>query len=181
VSSSLVVDWFGDDFEQLHPLLQQLHRHGGRLSGQVMIDIPSGVAGLLGRRLASRLGMPTQSGVHDLEVSISHADGVLRWDRCFDSTMRVLSLFKPVGTRRSGYWVEDTGPLKMALTVDIEEGGWHWRCLSVSFMNVPLPPWLFPQSKAFKTIVGDRYRFHVGFAVPLLGTVLSYGGDLVRT
>jgi hypothetical protein len=52
-NSSLVADWFGDDFVQLHPLLQQLHRHGGRLSGQVMIDIPSDVAGLFGRRLAS--------------------------------------------------------------------------------------------------------------------------------
>jgi Domain of unknown function (DUF4166) len=176
-----VADWFGDDFAQLHPLLQQLHRHGGRLSGQVMIDIPAGLAGLFGRRLASRLGMPMHSGEHELDVSISHGDGVLRWDRCFDSTLRVLSLFKPVGTRRSGYWVEETGPLKMALTVDIEDGGWRWRCLSVRFLNMPLPMGLFPQSKAFKTIVGDRYRFQVGFAVPLLGTVLSYGGDLALT
>lgn len=181
MSSSLVADWFGDDFTQLHPLLQRLHRHGGRLSGQVTIDIPSGVAGLIGRRLALRLGIPAQPGAHDLEVLISHADGALRWERCFDSTMRVLSLFKPVGTRRNGHWAEETGPLKMSLTVDIaEDGGWHWRCLSVRFSSVPLPMWLFPQSKAHKAIVGDKYRFHVGFAMPSLGTVLSYGGDLVQ-
>jgi hypothetical protein len=180
MASSLVADWFGEDFSQLHPLLQQLHRYGGRLSGPVNIEMPPGLPGLFGKRLASRLGMPTQSGMHDLDVSISHADGVLRWERCFDSTLRVLSSFKPVGTRRSGYWVEETGPLKMSLTVDIADGGWYWRCLSVRWFNVPLPVWLFPRSTAFKTIVGDKYRFHVGFAVPLLGTVLSYGGDLVR-
>jgi hypothetical protein len=94
--------------------------------------------------------------------------------------MRVVSL----QTRRheaKRLLIEETGSLKMTFTVDIAEGGWHWRCLSVSFMSVPLPTWLFPRSKAYKTIVGDKYRFHVGFAVPLLGTVLSYGGDLART
>ena len=178
MSSSLVADWFGDDFAQLHPLLQQLHRHGGRLTGPVRIDIPSGVAGLMGRRLAARLGMPVQAGVHDLDVLIGHTHDTLRWERRFDCEARVLSLFKPVGTRSGGHWLEETGPLKMALTVDIEDGGWHWRCLSVRFMNLPLPARLFPRSKAFKTIVGDKYRFHVGFAVPFLGTVLSYRGDL---
>jgi Domain of unknown function (DUF4166) len=178
VSSDLVADWFGRDFAQLHPLLQQLHREGGRLSGQVMVDVPSGVRGLVGRRLASRLGIPAQRGWHSLEVTISHRDGVLHWDRCFDGRVRVASQFAPVGNRGNGCWVEATGPLRIALTVDVVDGGWYWRALSVRFMNVPVPIGLFPKSQAYKTIVGDRYRFFVGFAVPMLGTVLSYGGDL---
>jgi hypothetical protein len=179
VSSDIVADWFGRDFALLHPLLQQLHREGGRLSGRVMVDVPSGGRGFVGRRLAARLGVPMQRGWHALEVTISHRDGVLHWDRCFDATSRVVSRFTPVGNRDSnGCWIEETGPLRLALTVDIVDGGWSWRALSVSFMRVPLPLSLFPRAQAHKTIVGDRYRFFVGFAVPMLGTVLSYGGDL---
>ena len=35
-----------------------------------------------------------------------------------------------------------------------------------------------PRARVYKAIVGDRYRFFVGLAVPMLGTVLSYGRDL---
>jgi Domain of unknown function (DUF4166) len=179
VSSDLVAEWFGRDFALLHPLLQKLHREGGRLSGQVMVDVPGGVRGFVGRRLAARLGVPARRGGHALEVTISHRDGVLHWDRCFDAKSRVVSRFIPVGTRGgNGCWIEETDPLRLALTVDIVDGGWHWRALSARFMHVPMPLALFPRAQAYKTIVDGRYRFFVGFAVPLLGTVLSYGGDL---
>jgi hypothetical protein len=45
-------------------------------------------------------------------------------------------------------------------------------------LGLRLPLWLFPNSIAFKTVEAGRYRFYVGFSLPLLGTVLSYGGLL---
>lgn len=88
------------------------------------------------------------------------------------------SIFTPVGTIEDGYWAEQTGVLKLHLTVDIKNGGWHWRCLSIRFLGLPLPVWLFPKSKAYKTIEDELYRFYVGFSLPVLGELLSYSGQL---
>lgn len=176
--SNSVVNWFGDEFTKLHPVLQELHRSGGRLHGRVRIEIPQGVAGVLGRRLAKKLGVPSTNATPTLDVSISHVAGCLHWHRCFDGNTQMQSVFKPVGTIGAGFWLETTGPLALKLTVDILEGGWHWRCLSMRLWKIPLPLWLFPHSKAFKKIEGDKYRFYVGFSLPIFGTILSYNGLL---
>jgi hypothetical protein len=173
-----VRDWFGAAFLELHPLLQQLHRHGGILSGAIDVEIPGGLAGFAGRALAKRLGVPTDGARHELSVTISHEADGLHWDRCFDGRTIMRSLFVPVGQRPTGYWVESTGPLKMDLTVDIVDGGWYWRCLRLTVKGLRLPVWLFPKSRAYKRIEDGNYRFYVGFSVPLLGTVLSYSGLL---
>jgi hypothetical protein len=173
-----VTRWFGSQFHQLHPLLQTLHRDGGRLRGRVAIHTGRGVAGWIGRRLARRLDIPCRVAESEFEVRISHRDDGLHWDRRFGCDHDMKSTFRPVGHWPDGYWIEDTGPVSLQLTVDIIDGGWYWRCLRVQFGGVRLPLWLFPQSTAYKTIDGDRYRFHVAFALPLLGTVLRYEGAL---
>jgi len=87
-------------------------------------------------------------------------------------------LFQPVGDRTNGYWLEQTGPITLLLTVDIIDGGWHWRCLAARWGRLPIPLWLLPKSHAFKRIEGGQYLFSVSFALPLLGTFLSYAGRL---
>jgi hypothetical protein len=181
MTTTLVSNWFGEAFKNLHPMLQALHTHGGKLNGTVHIEIPSGVGGMIGKRLAKKLGVPTEGATHNLEVTISHENGSLQWNRCFDNATYMRSTFKPVATIANGYWLENTGPLAMLLTVDTRDGGWHWRCLSMRFLRVPLPLWLFPNSKAYKIIEGDKYRFYVGFSLPVLGNVLSYSGLLMST
>lgn len=41
-----------------------------------------------------------------------------------------------------------------------------------------IPLWLLPRTTAYKRIENDRYHFYVGFSLPLLGTLLSYSGNL---
>jgi len=176
--SNLVSHWFGPSFKQLHPLLQQLHTHGGTLAGTVEIKIPSGFSGFIGRALAKKLSVPSNGINHDLVVSISHHPDGLHWDRCFDNGIRMNSVFRPVGQWPQGHWVESTGPIKLFLTVDTKDGGWHWRSLKMKVRGMRLPMWLFPKSKAFKTIEDGKYRFYVGFSLPIVGTVLSYSGLL---
>lgn len=174
-----VVDWLGPQFARLHPLLQTLHREGGVLSGPVVIAFGTGLAGVIGRRLARRLGIPDRAGAHTLRVDISHDPGNLYWDRCFDAGTRMASVFVPFGTWPDGGWRERTGPVELWLGVDIDDGGWTWRLRGARAFGLPLPRWLLPRSQAGKRIVDGRYRFFVSFALPGLGTVLSYGGDLL--
>ena len=178
MTGSRVQEWFGPQFGELHPLLQHLHLQGGQLAGVVEIYIPPGVAGCFGRHLARKLGVPVDGGQHQLQVNISHQVDGMHWDRCFDNTSFMRSLFYPVGALPDGYWIEDTGPLQMRLSVDVKDGGWHWRCLEMRLFGWRLPLWLFPNSSAFKTIKQGQYKFHVGFSLPYFGTVLSYSGAL---
>jgi len=177
MQNNLVKNWFGDKFNELHPLLQKLHTNGGKLTGKVNIQYGNGIAGIIGKRLAKKMNLP-EEGAHQLQVDINHSDDGLHWGRCFNSQASVVSLFKPVGDITNGHWIETTGPLTMHLTVDVFEGGWYWKCLSLSFKRLPLPLWLIPKSKAYKTIEDGQYRFHVQFSLPVLGTLVAYHGLL---
>jgi hypothetical protein len=178
MTETAVTRWFGPHFAELHPLLQALHRQGGRLSGRIEIGFGPGLAGWAGRRLARRLGLPADRAESGFTVEIRHEDGVLHWDRRFENGNCMVSRFRPVGTWPDGYWLEETGQLRLRLTVDIVEGGWHWRPLGLRWGWVPLPLGLVPRSLAYKRIEGGRYRFEVAFTLPVFGRLLRYGGLL---
>lgn len=177
MSSSLVSDWFGENFFELHPLLQQLHETGGVLSGNVHVKVASGIAGYLGRRIANKLCIPIDQCEQSFSVSITHHPDGLHWDRCFN-TSKISSVFLPKGSIKNGYWLETTGVFKLHLTVDINDGSWYWRCVSIKFKNITMPLCLLPRVNAYKKIDGEKYRFYVGFNLPIFGEVLSYSGLL---
>ena len=175
--------WFGDAFQDLHPLLQQLHIQGGTLEGEIDVTLGKGLAGFLGRRLAKKLGVPTRHARTGYKVSISHHAGKLIWARQFigpdGASQDLVSEFVPYGHYPHGYWQESTGLMHFRLTVDIlKGGGWNWRILGASLHGVPIPVRLFPQSKAYKCIEDGRYAFYVGFVMPGLGELFSYSGLL---
>lgn len=174
------VVWFGDAFGQLHPMIQKLHVDGGTLAGDVNISYGSGVAGAIGRRLAKKMNIPA-AGSHHLSVEISHNDEGLHWNRCFNHRDTVYSVFRPVGVIGSGYWIENTGLLTMKLTVELRDGGWHWRCLSVSLAGIPIPRWLLPETIAYKRVEQGQYHFHVEFRLPIAGQLICYTGLLSAT
>jgi len=151
---------------------------GGQLTGRVSIKIPVGIAGLIGQRVAKKLGIPVNRGDHLLNVEITPCEDGLHWDRCFDGNSKVKSVFKPVGTKSDGYWVESTGAIQLYLTVDIKEGGWYWRCLQARINSIKVPLWLLPRTTAYKVIENESYRFYVGFSLPLFGHIFSYSGLL---
>ncbi len=178
MTSHLVSDWFAEGFSLLHPQLQQLHQHGGRLTGEIELLFGKGLAGVIGRRLARKLGIPTTLPPHQLSVEISHSANALAWHRCFNQQTIMQSYFYPHGQWPTGFWTENTRFLHLDLAVDIIDGGWFWRCVSVRLGYLTLPWWLTPKMTAYKTIEQGKYRFYVGFSLPILGLLLSYSGLL---
>lgn len=179
VNECIVSRWFGEQFRDLHPGLQTLHRGGGRLSGTVEIRIGTGIGGWIGKRLAKSLGVPVDLPSRGFRVDISHTEDALVWLRRFDNGAVLKSSFLPVGAWPKGYWIEETGALRLELAVDIVDQGWQWRPLRASFKGFPLPLWLLPQSKAGKRILGNgNYLFAVEFSLPVVGLLLGYGGEL---
>ena len=175
-----VVNWFGDSFSKLDPLLQDLHRDGGKLSGVVEIAFGRGISGFFGRHLAATLGLPHSDGAHQFQVTISHQNGALHWARRFNGQTNMVSIFVPHGAYPEGYWSETTGALALDLGVRIEDGGWFWVQRKVRFLGLPLPIWLFPASQAYKRVKNGGYEFSVTFTLPGLGKLLSYSGLLSR-
>jgi hypothetical protein len=174
-----VVDWFGAGFGELHSLLQALHAQDSKLSGTVDLHFGEGVAArAFGRHMARKLGMPDTAGQHRLTVTIRHDAKTLSWNRCFDDTHELRSTFLPVGHWPEGHWVEKTGALELALAVDAIDGGWYWRVMRASLRGMRIPLWMIPRSTAYKRIEDGKYRFHVAFAVPVLGEVIRYSGVL---
>lgn len=172
-----VRQWFGPQFALLHPTLQALHLDGGSLRGEVDLTTGSGLAGIVGRRLAHRMGLPA-AGRHAFAVDIHHDGHGLNWQRRIGTSSTMNSCFVPHGVQPQGYWTEDTGPVQLRLTVDIVDGGWYWRCVGVSVWRLRLPLWLFPRTVGHKRFEQGKYIFRVAIALPLLGEVLSYGGAL---
>jgi hypothetical protein len=176
--TAAVETWFGDAFTQLHPLLQVLHRSGGTLTGTVDVRLGKGVAGWMGQWLARKLGIPISHEPVALEVAIYSNATELHWDRTFNKTSAFLSTFTPVGRYPSGHWVESSGPLRLYLGVCIVDGGWQWQPKGASLWFLPVPAWALPRTSASKRIESGLYQFNVQIALPLLGTVLAYGGKL---
>ena len=140
-----VEQWFGAKFAELHPLLQKLHVHGGQLSGVVDIHMGNGWAGIIGKALARTFSIPVEAGSHGFTVDIFHATDGLHWHRRFDGETLMQSLFFPVGQWPDGYWIENNGPVRMALTVDVVDGGWYWRPQKLWLHGVRMPMWLLPK------------------------------------
>jgi hypothetical protein len=174
----IVERWFGTGFAELHPQLQQLHRQGGTLHGQVNLQLGNGLAGILGARLAARLGIPMEQPRVAFRVDIHSEGDTLHWNRAFADAALVCSSFQPKGSWPNGHWIESTGALKLSLAVDIQEGGWYWRPLKAWLYGVRIPLWLLPRTRAYKRIEDGLYHFYVGFSLPLLGNLLSYSGAL---
>ena len=175
--------WFGDAFDCLHPTLQQLHSGGGILEGVISIETGRGVAGMVVRRIAARLGVPVAHEQCRFEVHISHDPHRMVWARRFllpdGSARQLTSIFTPHGSYLDGYRSETTGAMTLELGVKITgAGGWQWRPRRASLMGIPVPLRLFPASHASKQIENGQYRFQVAFSMPVLGRLLEYGGLL---
>ena len=120
MASELVKKWFGNRYEELHPLLQQLHCEGGQLSGDIDVCYGQGLAGWIGKRLAKKMGI-ADAGLHQLKVIISHDDHCLYWQRCFGDGSLFTSCFRPLGTFNDGYWMESSGSMSLFLAVEVKQ------------------------------------------------------------
>ena len=175
--TNLVENWFGEEFSNLHPLIQRLHINGGTLSGDIQLTYGTGLAGLVGKRLGVKLGLPETNGEHNLTVDISHNNGQLVWSRDF-SGQQIISTFTPSGRHPDGYWIEKTGSIELHLGVDVKEGGWFWVQRKMLWMGIQIPRLLYPKTTAYKKVVNGKYEFGVELSYRFFGTFVSYNGLL---
>jgi len=175
--SNIVRNWFGEEFNQLHPKIQLLHTNGGELVGNIRLQYGAGIAGIVGKRLGKKLGLPSEAGEHNLRVIIAHDESRMQWIREFSDT-KMISSFYPVGNFPDGYWREVTGNLELRLGVSTEGGAWQWLQQKTLVRKIPIPLLFLPKVHAYKKVLNNQYEFSVQVNFKLLGTLVSYGGVL---
>jgi len=175
---TIVQDWFGERFSELHPMIQELHTDDHRLKGVCQLEYSNGFAGKLGRSFGKKMNMPTQSGETELIVDMHHTDESLLWSRQFGATKNVISTFIPVGRFPDGGWREKTDDIEINLGVEIKNGAWHWVQNSVRLRGAPVPSIFSPKVTAYKDVLDGKYCFRVEFALPKIGRLFKYSGLL---
>ncbi|MEG3148431.1 DUF4166 domain-containing protein [Sphingomonas sp. ZT3P38] len=162
----------GPAFDALPEAARALHsvcRDGGA-QGQGRVERGTG---LLARAIGAIMRFPP-TGSYKLHVAFAEQHGVETWTRRF-GPHAFTSRLRQRGVRL----VERFGPLRFHFDLPSNTDGLEmvlrrWTCL-----GIPLPLALAPRIQAREWQDGDRFRFDVAIALPLIGLVVHYDGWLL--
>ncbi|WP_412475001.1 DUF4166 domain-containing protein (plasmid) [Rhizobium sp. WW22] len=128
----------------------------------------------LARLVAKIFGFPA-AGKHALHVSFEENNGIEEWTRDFSGRR-----FRSHLSEENGHLVERFGPFRFAFDLPIRGNGLSMAMRHWSFLRIPLPLFLAPQSVAHEWAEDGRFHFDVPIALPLIGPVVHYRGWLKR-
>jgi hypothetical protein len=161
----------GTEFERLSEPVRAMHEvigDGGAKGEAVVTRGTSFVA----RLIAGVFGFPA-AGKHELHVSFEEQNGIEQWTRDFSGQR-----FSSHLSEDNGRLVERFGPFRFAFDLPIHGNGLSMEMRRWSFLRIPLPLFLAPQSAAHEWTEDDRFQFDVPVALPLIGPVVHYRGWL---
>jgi NAD(P)-dependent dehydrogenase (short-subunit alcohol dehydrogenase family) len=162
----------GERFEQLPPRVREMHDLSGDAgaAGEGVVRRGKGLAWLVGRLM----GFPP-AGRHPLHVAFAAQGGKERWTRDFGG-----HVFSSELSQAGQGVIERFGPLRFAFDLPSDGEGLQMVLRRWTLFGVPMPRFLAPRIMAREWQEGERFRFDMGAAVPLLGEVIHYAGWLER-
>ncbi|MBO9711480.1 SDR family oxidoreductase [Sphingomonas sp.] len=171
LSPPLYARVLGDAFDALPPAVRAVHDFvaDGGATGEGSVARGSK---LLARLLAAAMRMPP-AGHYPLEVSFEGCAEGERWTRRF-GPYRFLSVL----SGRAGQVIERFGPLRFHFDLPADREGLRMVSRGWSAFGIPMPRGLGPRIAAREWQEGERFRFDVAVAMPLIGPVVAYAGWL---
>lgn len=130
----------------------------------------------LAKLIAGIVGFPRAAKRIDVRVVFKTENGREHWTRHFGTES-----FSSTQYAKDGLLVETFGPLRFYMAVPVENGRLQLYLKRWSFLNVPLPMFLCPQSKSYEYVADGKFHFHVRISHPLCGLIVHYHGWLLRT
>ena len=118
------------------------------------------------------MGMPP-AGTTPLHVAFTERDGAERWTRDFGGHR-----FSSVLSERKGGVTERFGPLAFHFDLPSDGEGLRMALSGWSAFGIPLPRLLAPRIAAREWQEGERFRFEVEVAMPVIGRIVHYTGWL---
>ncbi len=169
----------GDAFHRLPAQVQALHAGQGDevWAGDAVVERGGGPLASLACAL---IGLPVATDKTSARVEILRREGRETWRRTFGSRGFFSQLSLGRG-RDARLIVERFGPLTFAMALVVGEDRLNFVVRGWSFLGLPLPSVLAPSGASFEAAPNGRFTFDVEIALPLVGRIVRYRGDLSRT
>jgi hypothetical protein len=161
----------GPRFAALPPLVRAIHQVNGDAGAAGEGEVTRG-RHPLARLLGAMMRMPP-AGTYPLHVAFAERGGAETWTRDFGGHRFTSEL-----SEQRGLAVERFGPIRFAFALPSDADGLRMALRGWSVFRVPLPNALAPRIEAREWQEGDRFRFEVRVAMPLIGEVVRYTGWL---
>jgi hypothetical protein len=163
----------GESFLTLPEVTRRVHRGRPAIIAEGEAAVV-GASNALGRLVARIYGMPKEASRVPVKVMIESRDGRECWTRFFDGKpMR--SVMERAG---DGVIEERFGAVAIRMRLVARPDGLDMVRDSGRLGWLPLPKFLLPKIKAEERVEGNRHRFDVEVALPLIGRVVAYRGYL---
>lgn len=167
--SNLLQQCLGGHYAKLAPIVAKAHTGNTKLKGTVWVK----QGNFFARILCKIFAMPPQTKSVELVVYGQHDDNNMYWQREF-GTFKMNSHFIKSGT----FLIEKLGPLNMYLSLAVNNGTLEYRLQKTYFWGIPIPRFLAPTVQANEGEHAGLYRFSVYVYLPVIGLIVSYGGDM---
>lgn len=151
------------------PLVRKAHEGNIRLEGDVVVERGNVIAQLV----CTLFGMPPSSPKCRLVVLGSHDAETMTWNRHFDDHAMDSHFYKD-----GKHLVERLGPIHMKMALDVKDGVLTYALDKTRIFGIPIPGFISPSVRAVEQQVEDKYRFSVVVAMPVVGKLVSYLGDM---
>jgi hypothetical protein len=161
----------GDRYQQLHPLLQEVHSSPALLAeGSFRISRPKH---WFPRFLGTILGMPAAEEDVPTTLAVQTVpDGSEKWLRNFGKFQM---------TTWQWAWrdllLERSGPVTFGIYLKVADSGMSYVVRKVWVLGIPLPLFIAPSVLAIVTPIPHGWHAKVELKFPLLGKMLGYVGE----
>jgi hypothetical protein len=166
----------GSAFDTLPSVVKALHDSSSsrRWSGTARVVRGKG---LFAHLVAKIIGFPKSGEDVPVTVAFSPKNGGELWTRRFGGRS-FSSLQKPGKARNRHLLVERFGIASFALALVVEEGRLYLVPRSWSVLGIPMPRFLLPGGTSFEAESNGQFQFDVTIAVPWIGLLVAYRGNL---
>lgn len=162
----------GEDYARLSAVLQSFHGlpQGGCASGVLEVQHGAGVL----RRLAAQLLMLPRAGESvPLRLQIETHDGRETWVRHF-SKQKIETLQWQDGP----FLIEQAGPIQIVFKLQADEQCLVFHARPNRIRGIPIPGCLSLRVEATARGLENCWIIEVKIALPLLGTIVTYQGEI---
>lgn len=175
----LYANLLGEDWTGLDDAVRRFHSPDPVIRAAGAFRVRRG-RGLPARLLACLARLPAEGESIEVRLMVTAGPAGEEWRRTFAGRPLVSAQY----ARPDGLLAERIGPIEIRFRLDPAGGALLYRTegavLRAGPLAVPLPPWLCPRATASEAQAGDpdRITVRVEVALPLLGRLIEYGGDL---